>query len=203
MKLAACAALPTYALTGTWFRAVKLKFWKTLLATAHTTTIPGRFNRGSVAHPGFEILYFTEDHLVALFEVQALLGSSYPGATYVPNPKSAWTVINVDVQLQKVADLTIVADRKVVQTTVQELTGDWRGYQLRKPHAVSKPPYWSDVPTQRLGQALHGVPDLEGFLTYSAKVATKKNLIVFPKKLLPGSSLKFHDPTSKATVSIP
>lgn len=203
MRLAACGALATTALTGTWYRAIQFKFWNSLLAIAHTATIPGRFNAGNVAHPGFEILYFAEDHQVALFEVQALLGSPYPGATYVPNPSTAWVVINVDIQLDRIADLTKASQRKIIAATVQELTGDWRGYSLRNPHAALSAPYWSHVPTQRLGHALHGVADLEGFLTYSAKVATRRNLVVFPRKLVPGSFIRFHNPVSGTVVNIP
>ena len=187
MKLAACGSLATIPLTGTWYRAIQLKFWNSLLATAHTATIPGRFNAGNAAHPGFEILYFAKDHQVALFEVQALLGSPFPGATYVPNPSTSWVVINVDIQLHQIADLTTVPQRKIVDTTVQELTGDWRGYALRNPHATLRTPIRSNVPTQRLGHALHGVADMEGFLCYAATVATHTNLVAFPKKLRPGN----------------
>ena len=56
---------------------------------SHTATTPGRFNSGSLTRPGFEILYFAEDHQVALFEVQALVGSPYPPAPSVPNPTAA------------------------------------------------------------------------------------------------------------------
>jgi RES domain len=203
MKLSACGSLARIPQTGVWYRAIQLKFWNSLLATAHTSTIPGRFNAGNSPHPGFEILYFGENHQVAFFEVQALLGSPYPGAAYVPNPSAAWAIINVDIQLRSIADLTKVSQRKVIDTSVQELTGDWRGYGLRNPHAALTAPHWSNVPTQRLGHALHGVADLEGFLSYSAKVATHKNLVIFPKKLRPGSFVKFHNPITGTTVTIP
>ncbi len=202
MKLAACGALATQPIAATWYRAIELKFWNSLLATAHTATIAGRFNAGSSARPGFEILYFAEDHQVALFEVQALLGSPYLPA-YAPNPNVAWVIINVDVQLDQAANLTKASHRRRIGTTVQELTGDWRGYLLRNPHPTLAAPYWSNVPTQRLGHALHAIPGLEGFLTYSAKVPTRKNLIVFPQKLHPGSFIRFHDPISGSVISIP
>ncbi|GAC1472350.1 MAG: hypothetical protein NVSMB9_19480 [Isosphaeraceae bacterium] len=202
MRLAGCGALAQKPVTGTWYRAINARFWSSLLATHHTTTIPGRFNAGTTINPGFEILYFGEDHLVTLFEVQALLGSPHPPATYVPNPSGAWVVINVQVQLQSVADLTQVSQRKVVQTTVQELTGDWRGYLLRTPSPSLTAPYWTVVPTQRLGHELHGVSSLEGLITYSAKVPTKQNLVVFPKKLRRGSFLRVHNPETGATQSL-
>jgi hypothetical protein len=40
-------------------------------------------------------------------------------------------VLNVDVQLQAVADLTQESQQQLLETTAQELTGDWRGYQQR------------------------------------------------------------------------
>jgi hypothetical protein len=131
------------------------------------------------------------------------LGSPYPGAAYVPNPSTPWVIINVSIQASRIADLTQTRQRRIIGTTAQELTGDWRGYALRNPQAVLSPPYWTNVPTQRLGHALHGVPHLEGSLTYSAKVTTRKNLVIFPKKLGPGSMVQFHDPVSGMVVSIP
>ena len=62
MKVAACGSLATIPVTGTWYRAIQLRFWHSLLATAHTATIPGRFNAGNASHPGFEILDFAENH---------------------------------------------------------------------------------------------------------------------------------------------
>jgi hypothetical protein len=203
VNLTACRSLAARQLTGTWYRAIQLKYWASLLATSHTATIPGRFNAGNSARPGFEILYFGEDHQVALFEVQALLGSPFPGSAFVPNPSGQWMIINVHVQLGRVADLTQGSQRRLIDTTVQELTGDWRGYLLRNPHAKLSRPYWTNVPTQRLGHALHGVRGLEGFLTYSARVATRKNLVVFPSRLRQGSSVRLDNPITGLTHTIP
>ncbi|HVA47195.1 MAG TPA: RES family NAD+ phosphorylase [Pirellulales bacterium] len=201
MKLASCASLVLGPTTGTWYRAVQPKHWPTSLTTAHTKTIPSRFGAGTTAHPGFEILYLAEDQQVALFEVQALLGSPLPGAAYAPNPAQTWVIVNVSVALSKVADLCHVPERKKIQTSVQELTGDWRGYGLRSPNARLAAPYWSNVPTQKLGAELYNVRDLEAFVTYSAKVPTRRNLVVFPQKLLPGSrlTLRFFNPHTLAT----
>jgi RES domain-containing protein len=199
MNLAACPSLARRPLVGTWYRAINLNFWNTLLATNHTRTVPGRFNAGRLARPGFEILYLAEDHQVALFEVEALVGSPLPGSTYVPNPSGHWAVINVQLQLNRVVDFTKRSERRKVGTTVQELTGDWRSYLLRNPNPKLRKPYWTSVPTQKLGHALHGVRDIEAFLTYSARVPTRQNLIVFPSKLRPGSFLEFQDPILSRT----
>jgi RES domain-containing protein len=202
MNLAACPALMRSPLVGTWYRAIQLKFWNSLLATSHTRTIPGRFNSGNPARPGFEILYFAEDHQVAMFEVQALLGSPLPGSAYVPNPNGQWAIINVQLQLSRVIDLTNRQQRTIIDTTVQELTGDWRGYSLRNPNAIHNQLPWTNVPTQKLGHALHRLKNVEGFLTYSARVPTRRNLIVFPAKLRPGSFIDFENPITAQTIRI-
>src|SRR5262249_45440760 len=106
VNLRACRTLATSALTGTWYRAIELPYWSGRLATGHTTSVRPRFSAGSPERPGFEILYLAEDHEVALFEVRALLGSPLPGETFVPNPRGHWIVINIHIQLGRVADLT-------------------------------------------------------------------------------------------------
>jgi RES domain-containing protein len=199
MNLPACGSLTLSPQTGTWYRAINARFWGSFLVTGHTRTIPGRFNAGNTARPGFEILYLAEDPLVALFEVQGLLGSPYPPGVYVPSPSGAWLTLNVHIVLQSVADLTVVSQRRSIATTVQELTGDWRGYLLRNPTPRLTAPFWTNVPTQRLGHALHTVRALEGFVTYSSRVPTKKNLVIFPGKLRTGSSIVFHNPATGTT----
>jgi hypothetical protein len=195
MNLSQCAALQHGLLTGIWYRAIQPQFWTTALVTHQTRVIPSRFNVGATATPQFEILYVSENHLVALFEVQALLGSpAHPGGI-IPHPRQAWTVLNVDVQLQTVADLTHESQQQLLETTAQELTGDWRGYQQRSPAtSVSQPV--GVAPTQSLGAALFAVPGLEGFRTLSAKLPYYSNLVIFPQKLQPGSQVVFSDPAT-------
>jgi hypothetical protein len=203
VNLRACQSLATLALTGTWYRAIELQFWSGLLATEHTASMAGRFHAGTLARPGFEVLYFAEDHQVALLEVGALLGSPFTGEKLVPNPRGHWIIINVQVQLGRVADLTQSSQLALLETTVQELTGDWQGYWFRDPHQKLAAPYWTNVPTQRLGRALHQVRGLEGFLTYSARFSTHRNLIIFPRKLRRGSFVRFENPITGQTHTLP
>jgi hypothetical protein len=96
-------------------------------------------------------------------------------------------VLNVDVQLQTVADLTQESQQQLLETTAQELTGDWRGYQQRSPAtSVSQPV--GVAPTQSLGAALFAVPGLEGFRTLSAKLPYYSNLVIFPPEVTAGQS---------------
>jgi RES domain-containing protein len=193
VNLAACGALPRRPETGVWFRAIQPQFWVTSLATAQTAVIPSRFNAGATATLPFEILYLAENPMVALFEVQALFGSPTQPGSVIPHPRQAWITINVTVQLQAVADLTAVTAHTLLETTAQELTGDWRGYQQRSPLTTVREPVGT-APTQALGAALFAVPALEGFRSLSAPLPYHSTLIVFPQKLQPGSVVAFHHP---------
>ena len=133
-----------------------------------------------------------------------MLGSAYPGAAFVPNPAGGpWTLLQIEVHLMAVVDFTKVASRNLVDTSVQELTGDWRAYALRNPYRLRGGLNNSDVPTQMLGRRLERIRGVEGFLSHSARVATVRNLMIFPKKLLPGSQLRYQDPTTGNWVSLP
>jgi len=174
------------------------------LSASHTPTHPSRFNPGTTADPAFEILYLAEDTTVALFEVQALLGSAYPGATFVPNPAGGnWSVVPVQVRLQAVVDFTRSTSRNRIRASVQELTGDWRAYALRGPTRPRGGAHGSDVPTQMLGRRLERIRGLEGFVSYSARVATRRNLMIFPHKLLPGSRLRYQVSAAGFWVNLP
>lgn len=202
MNLAACARLPTRAESRTWFRAIQPHHLPTALNTSHTKTIPSRFSVGAKASPQYEVLYLAENHLVALFEVQALLGSPLSAGGVVPHPRRAWTLLNVTVNLPRIVDLTDPASQSSLATTAQELTGDWRGYGLRGPGASVSGPV-GVAPTQELGAALYAVPDLEGFITLSAKLPDQMVLVVFPQKLAPGSTVQFINPATGHLHSIP
>jgi RES domain-containing protein len=202
MNLAACPQLPTTPLTGTWFRAIQPQHWLTSLQTTQTRMIPGRFNIGSAANPGFAVLYLAENPMVALFEVQALLGTpSTPGGVVAP-PRQAWITINVNLQLQRIADLTDLALQQLLQVSAQELTGDWRGYQQRTPLTSITGPI-GPAPTQDLGDALFAVANLEGFQTISAKLPYHRNLVLFPHKLQRGSRVEFIHPATGQRHTIP
>jgi hypothetical protein len=203
MRLAACKKLRLKTLVGVWYRAILPHHWKTLLHTSHTSTSPGRFNGGTNAKPGFEILYLAEDPIVALFEAGALLGLPPPGP-YISHPRHAWTILNVRVHLQNVVDLSSVVEQRKLGTTVQELTGDWRGYRLRSAvSSVSQP--IGLAPTQNLGQAIFGLTGLEGFEYTSSKVPHQRCLAVFPQTIRQQttSSVSFFDPIKKKNLTIP
>jgi RES domain-containing protein len=203
MNLSHCGSLPTQPETGTWYRAIQSHFLPTAHSTAHTKNFPSRFNEGAGANPRYRILYLAENHQVALFEVQALLGSPATAGGVVPHPRSAWTILNVQVNLHQVADLTDDTQhgKRRLATSAQELTGDWRGYRLRSLSTSVKGPT-GVAPTQELGAALFAVPDPEGFRAVSAKLPDQMILVIFPDKLHANSSVKFFDPLKRKIVPI-
>jgi RES domain-containing protein len=195
MNLSACPHLVRSPENQTWYRAIQLQHVSTALQTHQTRLLPSRFNGGPLASSPFRVLYLAENHLVALFEARAVVGSitGYPGV--VPVPSRAWTVLNVRVRLSEVADLTDPVEQARLETSAQGLTGDWQGYQQRGQSGTILAPSGL-APTQELGAALEALPVLEAFRTVSALVPNHRVLVVFPDKLAPTSSVQWQDPTT-------
>lgn len=202
MRLTSVGVLHCHPLTGTWYRAIQPHHWPTALATVHTRVVPSRFYEGASAALQFELFYLAEDPTIALFEVGAMLGSPLRLGSAVPNPRQAWIILNVDVRLQRVADLTDPHEQNQLETSAQELTGDWLCYQYRSSMTSVSLPVGA-APTQQLGGALFAVSNLEAFQTVSAKVPYQRNLVVFPQSLLAGSRIQFINVATGDRFTIP
>ncbi len=190
-------------LSGVWFRGIEMQYGSTPLQYIHTSIRSSRFSHADQQHPAFPLIYLAENHDIALKEVGALfnpLGTS----TVIPNPHAAWTILNVTISLSAVLDLTDRGVQSYLQTNFQELTGDWRGYYLRAIPMSSVPDIWQPAPTQVLGEALYKIPKLMGFITVSAKVPDRKNLIIFPDKIKrpADGKIEFTEPSSGKTHQI-
>jgi len=198
MKLGAriCGRLARIPLTGIWYRAVNSRFHKSPLRTSQSKRHHSRFNPGPIADPQFEVLYLCETLQLGMAEVEAEI--HLEDGTILTNPNHSWLFVNVAVRLQRIVDLTEQSQQQLLSTNTQELTGDWKGYNKGFPW--SHPP--GLAPSQQLGQAVFDSPDTEGFLVPSAKLLSKRNLVVFPRKLLPGSHLRYTDPSTNRTVTI-
>ncbi len=164
--------LPTTSLSRrTWYRAVDPAF-------AHAAPRPSvgvtRFNDGPSRSPTYRLLYFAPDPVTALHEVEALLGSVFSFS--VPNPFRGAVVTGHTVPPLDIVDLGNPANRSLVDTTRQELTGDWRAY--RQPQSAP-------APTQALARAVHqSKPAVHGILAPSARNPHVNNLIVFYDRVL-------------------
>src|SRR3989442_12733474 len=121
MKLDVCSKLPTRFLTGTWFRATTNQYLAKLLETFYTRFKASRFYHGQIKTtlPEYETLYLAQNQFVALKEVEALLGSQESGL--IANPEQAWHLQPIEVQLQRVVDLTEPSVQEQLETSVQEL----------------------------------------------------------------------------------
>lgn len=192
MRLSWHRLLTRAPLTGYWYRAVHPRHFSAALAYSHSATSPTRFNPSRGQRPAFPVLYFAENQQLCLFEVAALLGSPLAGQPVLANPYAgALTVFPVRVQLSRVIDLCDPTQLQIIDASIQELTGDWRGYAAR---AAGGPP--QTAPTQRLGAALFARARVEGFVTYSAKDSAHRNLVVFPTRLRTGSLIELVDPAT-------
>ena len=131
---------------------------------------------------------------------RAQFGNPYgPPSQFIAGPKLSRTaVIDVDVSLRSVVDLTDLGAHHLLDTTAQELTGDWLGYEHRgqaAPGVVLTAPTGA-APTQQLGWELFNLPDIEGVKYISALVSITCCLIVFTHKLHRPGSLSWDDPNT-------
>jgi RES domain-containing protein len=153
---------------------------------SHTIRTASRFHAGTNKKPAFRVVYLADNAQTALFETGALFGT--PAA---PIPVSgSWLFMDWNINLQRVVDLTNTSEQAKIETNSQELTGDWTLYYRT-----------ALAPSQELGHALFADRRVEGLIYPSAKVHAKC-LLVFPDKLLTGSSLCWTNPKTN-TIEIP
>jgi hypothetical protein len=136
VNLGACGSLPQIPLQGTWYRAIPLAYArpKHALAFAHTKTVASRFSEGCGI---FATFHLAEDQLVALFEVEGLLGSPY--ATWLPVPARNLTILSVSVVLQSVVDLTRAAQASKSGNIGARIDGRLEWLSPAKRHYIGGP----------------------------------------------------------------
>lgn len=160
-----------------WYRAVDPKYVQRPLAWSHTVGRPTRFKPRRTTYP---VVYFAPDGDTALLEARARLG--HPRSGPLVATSESRQVVQITIRLDRIADLRTASERVKIQTTVQELTGDWEDYAARtltSPEVSSQPP----APTQALGEALYQRTDCQGFLTPSARNPILPNLVIFPDRV--------------------
>ena len=176
MKIGRVGRLEPRPLTGTWYRALRLKHWKTRLSSDHTRMVTSRFSAATPASPAYRIIYLAAGHRVALHEAGVLLGRP---STPVSNPRGSWAILSICVILDNIVDLGGAAEQTLLSTNHAELTGSWLTFP-------------GQAPTQELGRALYDRPDVEGFL-YPSSLVDELCLGIFPDKLGPRSNLVFQN----------
>lgn len=200
MNLTAVHRLPLVPLTGRWSRAIPPAYWPRVTHTRYTRRVHSRFSPGKDGKPPFDILYFGESAEVISLECSLVFFDRRLNHSF-PNPDAGThLIVASNVVLQQIADLTAAENLSILETNLQELTGDWAIYNSFKhrPHLASLA---NLAPTQELGQRIFDVPGIEGFKVFSAKKPECLCLVVFPEKLLMGSSINFlNDPQPPKTI---
>lgn len=171
MNVANSTSLPLVALPQPyWYRCVPRPY---AYLPPRAGTARTRFNDGTL-----RVLYFAPDDRVAMFEARALLGSFFHAA--VPAPGVRHAVVRYHISLG--SSNTIVDAREhalpSIQTTIQEMTGDWLTYPRQYPAPNT------NAPTQDLARAvyhLQGSP--MGLIAPSARNPLANNLILFRDRL--------------------
>lgn len=167
MNAARATTLPLVALPQPyWYRCVDQRYAHLAPRVGTTRT---RFNDGSLG-----VLYFAPDARVALFEARALLGSIFHAA--VPAPGARHAVVRYRISIGGRKTLVDASELALphVQTTIQEMTGDWFTYPRGN----------RDAPTQELANAichLRGKP--MGLIAPSARNPLVNNLVLYPARL--------------------
>lgn len=167
-----------------WYRAIAWANRNRPLSYGHTPMAASRYSSGSGQFP---MLHFAPDRFTALLEMRALILASGFGGPLRIRAASSYAVVLVKLLLNSIIDFSDARQRALIETSVQELTGDWRtyGHHLSSGHVSTVRSNLAAAHTQALGQALHlSRPDIEGFLAPSAVRPTVSNLIVFPDRLL-------------------
>ena len=157
-----------------WYRCVPRQYANLPPRISRTRT---RFNDGRLG-----VLYFAPSPRVAMFEARALLGSFFH--TAVPAPGGTYVVVKYLIEIR---GHVIVDAREArlprIQTSIQEMTGDWLTY----------PRHQENAPTQDLACGVHAlqgnprepgdnIPAM-GLVAPSARNPLVDNLILFADRL--------------------
>jgi hypothetical protein len=196
VNLAVVGGLPRTPENRVWFRLINLSYLKNALSSSHTKKTLARFNPGPLLTTAnqFASLSLADDLIAAQFEAGAALGSYKPGH-HISHPNLSLVTLNVQVTLREVIDLTDLNAQTALGTNVQELTGDWEGFQFRS-NLTSVPHPTGIAPTQELGKALFAT-GVEGFRSVSAKCHFKR-LWLFLRTILRSAALSFSPTTAMA-----
>ena len=170
-NLAHLASLEPFALTGTAFRAVNLRYVETPLSAVGSILTGGRYNPKGA----FEVLYLAENATTTLLEVQFAASS---GGHFQAEPKDPYVVFSIAFELQQLVDLHNLKSLADLGLSPEDLQQPWRLKQARG----------EPVFTQEIGRALLEL-GYEGFKYPSATDGTA-NLAVFPDNLKAGSCLE-------------
>jgi RES domain-containing protein len=168
-------------LQGDFYRTVSYRYSRQPLSTKGAELTGGRYNFRPRLGTSFPCLYCAERDLTASTE-------KFYNLKIKKAPLPPHTVVCIRVQLQKVLDLSTPETCQKAGTDWDVLNQPWEYYQ----DILQIPSF-----TQRIGSIAYQQGNIEGILFVSTKVANTLNLAIFPKRLLPESSLELYDPDNE------
>jgi RES domain-containing protein len=189
-------ALPRVTVHGLWTRVLALRYavvppGASPGASSNPLWSGGARNRGARFTPkgGFDSIYLASDPITALMEVSLVLQN--PNAPVFTMATPPWVIFAVEGVITEVIDVCSSAIQSLLNTNLQELTGDWAYYQSA--YLINQAPL---PPTQILGQAAYDCRVVTGLKYPSAKQPQSACLVIFPDRLIGAgqSYLEVYDP---------
>ena len=172
MNHARAGGLPLIGLVQVcWYRSVEVRYQYEPPLIHHGDST--RFNGGDL-----QVVYFAPDPVLARFEARDVLGHWFGDA--VPSLRERHVVVEYRIDLGPEATIVDARPRQLatMDTTVQEMTGDWYSYPWGE----------TDAPTQDLASAIYARPDAPmGLTAPSARNPLQDNLVLFADRLPPRS----------------
>lgn len=140
----------------------------------------------------FETIYLAEDPITAFAEVWLILQHPHaPPSTFRTPPL---VHVTVDGVLASVLDLTEPNVQAALETTPQELTGEWRYAQAEG----------REAPTQTLGRVCYETRRFDSIRFFSTKNPPNGICIaVFPDRLNPPAYIEVYDPYDNLAQRLP
>ncbi|MDQ2866540.1 MAG: RES family NAD+ phosphorylase [Candidatus Eremiobacteraeota bacterium] len=170
------SSLAGSAQRGTFFRSIDLHWLLqgTPLSAIGSRIPGGRYNRKGA----FEAFYIANTQVTALYETEAIfkIADVVVGVRQPPR-----VMLSLEYNLHDIVDLREPTALAALGITIDDLKQPWKLAQ-----AEDRP-----VLTQRIGAAARAV-DVEALLVPSARAETGTNLVVFPDRLLKGSSVDLY-----------
>lgn len=178
-------SLPTTPLEQTFYRVIHAKYAASALATVGSLRHGGRYNPPDA----FEVLYLADNPVTALEEVGALLRTA-AGLTGLRGPPRI--VLSVECRLRRAVRFGRAALASLGLSR-EDVTEPWR--EIVRGGAIPI--------THVLGRLAFEREDLEAIVVPSARDPDRSNLVVFPAKLIEGSSIHVFDDSGIIDARLP
>ena len=155
MNLAAVSLLSDHPENRTWYRAADARYLTAAIATAHTAVIPSRSMIPSVRTPNSQLSTSRTARLSPCSRRKPSLARRRHRRSH-SRPSGGLDRIDRASPARRRCRSFDLASQAHLVLSVQELTGDWRGYRNRSTRTNVSVPVGT-APTQALGKSIRGI----------------------------------------------